>query len=62
MFDSLDEAVKFSKNKKCYCIFKLIKQKKLKEFKWEVLDYGESKEFNKIVPFLFLYNKILEKV
>ena len=51
MFNSLDEALKFSKNKKDYLIFKLIKQKGLKEFKWEILDYGRSKEFTKLVKY-----------
>lgn len=51
MFNSLNKAIKFAKNKNDYLIFRLIKQKKLKEFKWEILDYGRSKEFTNLVKF-----------
>jgi len=40
MFESEDEAEKFGKKKRKYLIFKLIKQKRMKEFEWEILHYG----------------------
>ena len=55
MFNSLDEAVKFSKNKKYFLIFKLIMHKRMKEFEWEILNYGKAKEFTKFFDY---YRKI----
>ncbi len=40
MFDSEEEAENFSKKKKQFLIFKLIKQKQMKKFEWEILPYG----------------------
>lgn len=56
MFDSISEALKFSKNKKMYLISKLIKRKGL-EFRWRVLNYGKAKNLFKIIK----YEKSLDK-
>lgn len=49
MFDSLEEAKKFCKNKKIFLIFKLVKHKKMKEFEWKILPYGSSRYYFKIL-------------
>ena len=55
MFDSLDKAIEFSKKKKYYLIFKLIKRRGMQEFKWEVLDYGKAKLYSKLFKYYRAY-------
>jgi hypothetical protein len=49
MFNSVEDAMNFSKRKKDFLIFKLLKRKKMVEFEWELLDYGRFNEFDKLV-------------
>jgi hypothetical protein len=49
MFDTVKEAEGFAKEKKDYIIFRLLKQKDLKEFSWEILAYGQHKLYNLLV-------------
>ena len=42
MFDSLAKARKFGEKKRDYLIFKLMKHKKMKEFEWKILPYGNA--------------------
>lgn len=51
MFNSIDEAVKFSKNKKYFLIFELMKHKGMEEFEWKILDYGKAKEFFRLLNY-----------
>lgn len=46
MFDNEVEAKKFGKNKKDHLIFKLVKQKEMREFTWELMPYGNHKAYS----------------
>lgn len=46
MFYEQDDAIKFSKGKKDFLVFKLLKQKSLEDFSWEILPYGKYKLYN----------------
>ena len=54
MFENIKRADKFGKTKGDYIIFKLIKEKDMNEFEWEILPYGKYKTYNLI---LNLYSK-----
>lgn len=54
-FDKVEGAEKFGKDKKHYIIFKLLHQKDLKEFGWEILPYGENKVYK---TFLKMYKAV----
>ena len=54
MFENIKQADKFGKIKGDYIIFKLIKEKDMNEFEWEILPYGKCKTYNLI---LNLYSK-----
>lgn len=45
MFNSIKDAIKFSRGKKYVLIFRLIEHKKMREFKWKLLNYGKAEEF-----------------
>nr|AKQ04346.1 hypothetical protein [uncultured Microgenomates bacterium Rifle_16ft_4_minimus_5036] len=49
MFNTIKEAEDFAKEKKDYIIFKLLKQKDLKEFSWEILPYGQHKLYSLLI-------------
>ena len=49
MFEDLKEADKFGKTKRDYLIFKLIKHNKMRSFEWEVLPYGNYKQYLSLV-------------
>lgn len=43
MFDRVNEADEFTKDKRDYLIFSLIKHKNMEEFSWELLPFGKHK-------------------
>jgi len=43
MFDDVESAKKFAKDKKDYLIMKLVTQKEMEEFSWKVLPFGKYK-------------------
>lgn len=43
MFESLKDAQKFTKKKRNFLIFKLLKEKKMMQFEWKILPYGKAK-------------------
>jgi hypothetical protein len=45
MFEDERSAVKFGKVKKDYVIYKLLEQKNMKDFSWELLPYGKYKVY-----------------
>ena len=48
MFESEAEAENYAQPKKDYLIFKLIKQKDMNEFSWEILPYGRYSIYKKL--------------
>lgn len=52
MFENESSAVKFARPKKNFVIYKLLWQKNLNEFAWEILPYGNHKLYK---IFLRLY-------
>ena len=58
MFDETPKALKFAENKKDFVIFKLLKQKNLEDFSWELLPYGKYK----LYEFLFKSYKHIKTV
>ncbi|MEK6760484.1 MAG: hypothetical protein AABX93_01020 [Nanoarchaeota archaeon] len=54
MFENIKLADKFGKTKGDCIIFKLIKEKNMNEFEWEILPYGKYKTYDLI---LNLYSK-----
>ena len=59
MFENLKRADAFGRIKKDYIIFKLIKEKNMNEFEWEILPYGKHKTYNLILN-LYAKGKILD--
>ena len=57
MFDDIKKAEKFGKSKKDYLIFRLLKNKNMKEFEWEILPYGNYYEYIGIVKSYQKYGK-----
>lgn len=49
MFENIELADMFGKTKKDYIIFRLVKQKNMKAFEWEILPYGKYKIYLKIL-------------
>ncbi len=49
MFDDLEDSIKFSEDKKDFLIFKLLKQKNLEDFSWEILPYGQYKLYDMLM-------------
>lgn len=62
MFDKLDEAIKFSKDKKDFLIFKLLKQQNLEDFSWEILPYGQYKLYEMLMKNYKRYKGNLLKI
>ncbi len=62
MFNTVEEAEQFAEenNKKDYLIFKLLEQKDMEEFKWELLPYGRFGLFKKL--FRIYKNGLLSKL
>ena len=54
MFDEIKSAEKWGKSKKDYLIFKLIKHNKMRSFEWEILPYGNYRQYLSLVK---NYNK-----
>lgn len=57
MFENIKQADGFGKIKKDYIIFRLIKEKDMNEFEWEILPYGKYKAYNVILD-LYAKGKI----
>lgn len=62
MFEGLDEAIKFSKDKKDFLVFKLLKQKNLEDFSWEILPYGQYKLYDMLMKNYKRYRGNLLKI
>lgn len=56
MFDNLSEAQTFAKTKEDCIVFKLLSQKDLREFSWEIIPSGKSKLLKKAIK-IYLDNK-----
>ncbi len=62
MFDVLEDAINFSKGKKDFLIFKLLRQKNLEDFSWEILPYGQHKLYKMLMKNYKRYKGNLLKV
>ena len=51
MFKTISEAKKFGKKKKDFLIFKLINHKKMQEFEWKLLPYGNGEAYLTLIKF-----------
>ena len=51
MFNSIPEALIYSKKLEDYLIFKLISHKEMRDFSWEILPYGNSKLYGSLMRF-----------
>jgi len=49
MFKNISDAKKFGKKKGDYLIFRLISHKKMEEFEWKLLHYGDGDLFLKFM-------------
>ncbi len=59
MFESVKDAEKFAKEKQDYIVFKLIRQKNLEEFEWEIMPLGKYKLYETLLK---NYNKHRTKI
>ena len=56
MFEDEKEAEKFGKAKKDYVIYRLLIQKNMKDFSWELLPYGKYKLYKLLFSLYRLVN------
>ena len=59
MFEGVKDAEKFAKEKPDYIVFKLIRQKNLEEFEWEIMPLGKYKLYETLLK---NYNKHRTKI
>jgi len=59
MFESVKDVEKFAKGKLDYIVFKLIRQKNLEEFEWEIIPLGRYQLYETLLK---NYNKNRTKI
>ena len=59
MFESVKDVEKFAKEKQDYIVFKLIRQKNLEEFEWEIMPLGRYQLYETLLK---NYNKHRTKI